>query len=147
MKYLDTYRPGTAAGGSLKDQNKGPQRDQRAADKRLCRDRLVQKDKGHDDAEDDAELVRRNHLRGLADLQCAEVKEPRRSRGQPGQNEKEPALAADVADLAAAPGHKDDEPGHYHDHHGAHRRREIGIHAFDTDLRKDRSKRREERRT
>ena len=107
----------------------------------------MKEDEGHRDAQNDAELIYGNDLRGLANLQRPEIKEPRKPRREAGEDEKQPAPAADFADLSAASRHKDDKPGHNDDDHGPHRRREVGVHALDADFCEYRGERREERRT
>src|SRR2546425_3695139 len=91
----------------------------------------------------EAQLVNRRDLRGVADLQRAEVTDPRGAGGQPGQHQEEPGVRGErerVAPLARGvhePGQHDD------DDRRANEGRQIGIDTFEPELGEDGGERRE----
>ena len=83
----------------------------------------------------------RHHLAGLSQLQCPVVAQPRRARGQAGQDQKQPAFPADLGNAALRVGQEHHAPGHDHHHQCANGRRQIGIDPVDADFRQDRGQR------
>ena len=58
-----------------------------------------------------AELVNGNHLGGLSHLQRLIIAKPRSAGGQPGQDEEEPAFAADLPQPRLGAGEEHHSPG------------------------------------
>src|SRR5215510_6080807 len=91
---------------------------------------LVENNRCKDGNKQEAELVHRRDLRRVTHLQRAKVADPRSTRGQPGQNQKEPGLRSEREWIAPFPGKIDESCQGDTDHERADKRGKIRMDAF-----------------
>lgn len=120
-----------------------PRADEQTADQGLGREVLMQKHERQHERDDHAELIDRHDLRRLPDLQRAVIAQPRRPRRQTREDQKQPALPADVRKSALRVGHEHHTPRHRQHDHRADGSREVGVHALDAHLGQNGRQRRE----
>ena len=96
---------------------------------------------------DEAEKARRvDTLRHqIAELERAVVKQPRRARRQPRQDDEQPAFFADGRHAALRAGDEHHSPGHKQHYDRAQRRRQMRIDVLDADFGQNRRQRGEQR--
>ena len=118
----------------LLDHQEGSQADGRHGRRRGEADPFAQEDEGEDDGEHGARLIDRDDLVHVAELQGAEVAEPRRPRRQARQNQEQQAARVYVGDPAE--GARDAHHGPGEDDHddGAHGGGDVGVRLADPAL-------------
>src|SRR6266404_4929605 len=99
---------------------------------------LAQERGGEDGDEHDTELVDRRHLRGVAQLERAEVADPGRAGGQRRQHEEERGLRRDLERALPLARRIDQRAQGERDDDGAQQRGEIGLDRLDAHLGEDR---------
>ena len=106
--------------GLAEDDDDSAGGDEQAAYQGCGGERFAEQQPGEEHDEGHAELVERRNTRGRAQLQGAEVAEPRQAGGQAGEREEEQGAAVESAQLVVlakserdAPGKDDDDGGAY----------------------------------
>lgn len=100
---------------------------------------FAEEEGGEGDREDDAEFVDGGDGRDSAELEGAEVTEPRESGCEAGEDEEKPGAAGDLFDRAKGcrEGEEDDAPSEDKDDRGSQGGREVGVDSSDSDFGED----------
>jgi hypothetical protein len=123
---------------SAEDEGGGSAGNQQASDDLVRGQTFAQEDPRKQDDKHHAQLVDRRYGGRRAELQRAEVANPRQAGCDARENEKEPGAARDRANRIVSAQRNGDGPGKNQHHSGADGSGQVGVDAGDTDLGQDR---------
>ena len=95
----------------------------------------MEKQNGQHHGENRGELVYGSHPVDIRHLQRLEVAEPGSPGGHSRENQQNPCLPVDAADLPCGALRRNDAPAEEKDHDGPQRRGHIGVHLLQTRFR------------
>lgn len=112
---------------ALEGQHQDPTADHQYPEPLTHRWSLMKKQDGKHGDQDDAELVDGGNFRGVANLQCPEVADPRCPGRQPRQDQKQQGLAGQRQRIRPFARRRHEAGQDHRDDSGAHQGRKVGI--------------------